>query len=148
MRVMFRMMLPFAAAVIAALPTRISAQVAAKQVIGNSTATLSPAIRAGDLVFTSGQLGLSRTVPDSTVQGQTKLALDNVKGVLESAGTNMANVVMCTVFLVDVKDFSGMNQAYSAAFPKDPPARSTVVVAALVSAAAKVEVECVAVMPK
>jgi 2-iminobutanoate/2-iminopropanoate deaminase len=148
MRVMSRVMLLFGATATAMLPLRMHAQAAAKQVIGNSTATLSPAVRIGDLVFTSGQLGISRSAPDSTIQGQTKLALDNVKGVLESAGTNMANVVKCTVFLVDVKDFGGMNQAYSAAFPKDPPARSTVVVAALVSAAAKVEVECVAAMPK
>jgi enamine deaminase RidA (YjgF/YER057c/UK114 family) len=56
----------------------------------------------------------------------------------------MANVLKCTVFLTDVKEFQGMNSAYTQAFPKEPPARSTVVVAALVSAAAKVEIECIA----
>jgi 2-iminobutanoate/2-iminopropanoate deaminase len=132
----------------AALPSRVMAQAATRQVIGNSTATLSPAIRFGDLLFVSGQLGVSRAAPDSTIQGQTTLALDNVKRVLESAGSSMANVVKCTVFLVDLKDFAGMNQAYAAAFPKEPPARSTVVVAALVSAAARVEIECVAGVTK
>jgi enamine deaminase RidA (YjgF/YER057c/UK114 family) len=56
----------------------------------------------------------------------------------------MANVLKCTVFLTDVKDFQGMNSAYTQFFPKEPPGRSTVVVAALVSAAAKVEIECIA----
>ena len=61
----------------------------------------------------------------------------------------MANVLKCTVFLTDIKDFGGMNSAYSAAFAgSPPPARSTVVVAALVSAAARVEIECIAGVPK
>jgi 2-iminobutanoate/2-iminopropanoate deaminase len=130
------------------LAARADAQGAVKQVIGAPTATLSPAVRFGDLLFVSGQLGVSRQAPDSTIQGQTTLALTNLKGVLESAGTSMANVLKCTVFLVDIKDFGGMNQSYGAAFGKEPPARSTVVVAALVSAAAKVEIECVAGVPR
>jgi 2-iminobutanoate/2-iminopropanoate deaminase len=141
-------MLALFAVIAAILPARVNAQGAMKQVIGNSTATLSPAVRWGDLLFVSGQLGTSRTAPDSTIGGQTKLALDNLKGVLESAGTSMANVLKCTVFVVDVKDFSGMNTAYAAAFGEKPPARSTVVVAALVSAAARVEIECIAGIPK
>jgi 2-iminobutanoate/2-iminopropanoate deaminase len=136
------------ALVAAALPARLCAQGTTRQVIGNSTATLSPAVRWGDLLFVSGQLGTSRTAPDSTIGGQTKLALENLKGVLESAGTSMANVLKCTVFMVDVKDFAGMNTAYAAAFGEKPPARTTVVVAALVSAAARVEIECVAGIPK
>lgn len=132
----------------ATVPARAAAQVTSKQVIGTSTATLSPATRWGDLVFVSGMLGISRSAPDSTVGGQTKVILDNMKGVLESAGSAMPHVLKCTVFLVDVKDFGAMNTAYSAAFGKEPPARSTIVVAALVSAAAKVEIECIAGIPK
>jgi 2-iminobutanoate/2-iminopropanoate deaminase len=131
------------AAIIA--PSLAAAQ---KQVIvpqgQQASATLSPGTRAGDIIYTSGQLGMSRTAPDSTIQGQTKLALENVQKVVEAAGSSMANVLKCTVFLTDVKDFQGMNSAYIQAFPKEPPARSTVVVAALVSAAAKVEIECIA----
>jgi len=108
------------------------------------SATLSPGTRAGNVIYTSGQLGMSRTDPDSSIVGQTKRALENVQKVVEAAGSSMANVLKCTVFLTDVKDFQGMNSAYTAFFPKDPPARSTVVVAALVSAAAKVEIECIA----
>ena len=111
-----------------------------KTVIGNSTATLSPATRIGDLIFVSGQLGGR----DSTIQGQTTNALNSIKTILEGAGSSMMNVAKCTVFLVDIKDFQGMNQSYAAAFPKEPPARSTVVVAALVVATGKVEIECIA----
>jgi 2-iminobutanoate/2-iminopropanoate deaminase len=109
---------------------------------------LSPAIRVGDIVYASGQLGLNRQAPDSTIEGQTRVTLENTKRVLEAAGTTMDNVVKCTVFLTRASDFGGMNQVYREFFPKDPPARSTVVVAALVVPAAIVEIECMAVMPK
>jgi 2-iminobutanoate/2-iminopropanoate deaminase len=113
-----------------------------------ASATLTPGTRHGDVIYTSGQLGTARDAPDSTIQTQTKKALDNVKAVVEAGGSTMANVLKCTVFLVDVKDFGGMNSVYSTYFPKEPPARSTVVVAALVSAAAKVEIECIAAAGK
>jgi 2-iminobutanoate/2-iminopropanoate deaminase len=109
-----------------------------------ASATLTPGIRWGDVLYVSGQTGTSRDAPDSTIQGQTKRALENVQKVVEAAGSTMANVLKCTVFLADVKDFAGMNSAYTQAFPKEPPARSTVVVAALVSPSAKVEIECIA----
>ncbi|MEP6493556.1 MAG: RidA family protein [bacterium] len=114
----------------------------------NASATLTPGIRHGDVLYTSGQLGTSRDAPDSTIQTQTKKSLENVKAVVEAGGSTMANVLKCTVFLVDQKDFAGMNSVYSTFFPKEPPARSTVIVAALVSAAAKVEIECIAAIPK
>jgi len=113
-----------------------------------ASATLTPGIRVGDIVYTSGQLGTERNAPDSTIQTQTKKALENVKAVVEAGGSTMANVLKCTVFLIDVKDFAGMNSVYSTFFPKEPPARSTVIVAALVSAAAKIEVECIAAVTK
>lgn len=114
----------------------------------NASPTLSPGIRAGDVLYVSGQLGTSRTDPDSSIEGQTKRALENVGKVLAAAGTNPDHVVKCTVFLVDVKDFAGMNKAYTQFFTKEPPARSTVVVAALVSPQAKTEIECIATIPK
>jgi 2-iminobutanoate/2-iminopropanoate deaminase len=110
----------------------------------NATATLSPAIRVGDILFLSGQLPTTRGADaDTTIGGQTKSALEKIKTLVEAAGGTMANVAKCTVFLVDVKDFGGMNSAYSSFWPKEPPARSTVVVAALV-APAKLEIECIA----
>ena len=114
----------------------------------NASATLTPGIKVGDIVYTSGQLGMSRDMPDSTIQTQTKKVMENIKAVVEAGGSTMANVLKCTVFLTDVKDFGGMNSVYSTFFPKEPPARSTVVVAALVSAAAKVEIECIAAVVK
>ncbi len=110
--------------------------------------TLTPGIRVGDMLYVSGQLGVSRDAPDSTIQGQTRKALENTKAVVEAAGTTMANVAKCTVFLVDLKDFAGMNSVYREFFPKEPPARSTVVVAALVSPTAKIEIECIAAIVK
>src|SRR5881392_2564532 len=55
----------------------------------SASATLTPGIRHGDVIYTSGQLGLSREAPDSTIQGQTKKALENVKAVVEAAGSTM-----------------------------------------------------------
>ena len=126
-----------------------SAAFAQRQAIGTSSPTLTPAIKYGDVVYLSGALGTSREAgADTTIRAQTKRALESLAKTAESAGTTLANATKCTVFLVDVKDFAGMNAAYREAFPKEPPARSTVVVAALVSAGAKVEIECIVGMPK
>jgi 2-iminobutanoate/2-iminopropanoate deaminase len=110
---------------------------------GNSP-TLSAAIRVGDMLYISGQLPSMRPPADTTIQGQTKSALDKVKAIVDSAGTKMENVVKCTVFLISQADFQGMNQAYTQFWPKEPPTRSTVVVAALVSNGPKLEIECMA----
>jgi 2-iminobutanoate/2-iminopropanoate deaminase len=109
------------------------------------TATLSNVIKADGLVFASGQLPAAG---DSTIEGQTTSTLNKIKALFEAAGTSMNNAVKCTVFLIDVKDFQGMNSAYSKFWSPEnpPPARSTVVVAALV-APGKLEIECIAAKP-
>ena len=139
-----------AGSLLGAMPALAQAQVRQPVIPAgqSASATLTPGIKVGNLVFASGQLGMRRDAPDTTVQGQTRIALENTKRVFEAAGTTMAHAAKCTVFLIDVKDFAGMNQAYREFFPDSPPARSTVVVAALVSAGAKVEIECMAVMPQ
>jgi 2-iminobutanoate/2-iminopropanoate deaminase len=110
------------------------------------SATLSPGIRVGKLLWASGQLGTSPT--DTTIAGQTTRALESTEKVFKAAGTTLAAAATkCTVFLTDVKDFQGMNQAYTKFFPSNPPTRSTVVVAALVVPNAKVEIECQGVIP-
>ena len=110
-----------------------------------ATATLTPGIRVGNMIFASGQLG-GRA--DTTIQTQTRSALEATKKVFEAAGTTIANTVKCTVFLVRLEDFAGMNEAYSEFFKgMSPPARSTVVVAALVVPTGKVEIECFASIP-
>lgn len=127
-----------------ALPVAVSAQ--GRVVSGRSTATLSPAVKAGGLVFSSGQLPAQG---DSTIEAQTTSTLNRVKAAFEVAGTSMDHAVKCTVFLIDVKDFQGMNSSYSKFWSpeKPPPARSTIVVSALVVASAKLEIECVAAVP-
>ena len=114
---------------------------------GRGSAMLSPAVKVGNLVFASGQLPARG---DSTIETQTTSTLENIKKLFEAAGTSMNNAVKCTVFLVDIKDFQGMNSSYSKFWSPEnpPPARSTVVVAALVVPTAKLEVECIAAMPK
>jgi 2-iminobutanoate/2-iminopropanoate deaminase len=128
-----------------ALP--LAAQAPAREPFGTASPTLTPAIRVGNMVYASGQLGTRRENPDTTIEGQTRIALENTKRVLEMAGTTMELAVRCTVFLVDVADFRGMNSAYREFWPQSPPTRSTVVVKALVVPGAKVEIECMAVMP-
>jgi 2-iminobutanoate/2-iminopropanoate deaminase len=136
-----RLILAAAAIVV---PVAVHAQKQVVSTTGNS-ATLSAAVRAGELLFLSGQLPGRG---DSTIEAQTKSALEKMNPYLAAAGTTKENIVKCTVFLIDVKDFAGMNKAYSEFFTKEPPARSTVVVAALVSGGAKLEIECIATIPK
>ena len=134
-----------------ASPVGARAQVtSAKQVIVvpgvNRNPNLSSAVRVGDLLFLSGQLGGN----DSTIEGQTTQALESMKKVLDAAGTTVDNAVKCTVFLTDMKEFAKMNESYRAFFSaaKDPPGRSAVQVSALARPTAKVEIECIAAMPK
>ena len=137
-----------ALALIVAVPVVAAAQAAAvpKTVVNTRrpNPNLSGGIRVGDMLYASGTLGS----PDSTIEVQTRQSLEAQKAVFEAGGTSMENVVKCTVFLTRATDFQAMNGVYRTFFPKDPPARSTVVVAALVSQGALVEIECVAAVPK
>jgi reactive intermediate/imine deaminase len=106
----------------------------------------SPAVRVGNMLYLSGQLGLVPGTPqlaDTGIAGQTRQALENVKALLVYSGSALERVVKCTVFLADIRDFAKMNEVYATYFPKDPPARSTVAVNGLVLGA-RVEIECVA----
>lgn len=101
--------------------------------------------RIGNLLFTAGQLGLdpgtNELVPGG-IQAETRQSLTNIKNVLEAAGSSLQQVVKTTVFLRDMGDFSQMNAVYAEFFPTDPPARSTVQVAALPRGGA-VEIEAI-----
>lgn len=131
----------------AAAPVAAQAQAQSRIITGRGSATLSNAVRVGDLVFASGALPSGA---DSTIEGQTTSTLENIKRTLETAGTSINNAVKCTVFLVEGADFRGMNSAYTKFWSAEnpPPARTTVVVKALVVPSAKLEIECVAAMPK
>lgn len=95
----------------------------------------SPAIRAQGLIFVSGQIPLNpqtgEIVRDS-IQDQVRQTLENLKTILEAAGSSLDKAVKCTVFLADLQDFEAMNEVYAGYFTgKAPPARSTVQVACL-----------------
>ena len=107
----------------------------------------SQAISAGGFIYTAGQLGLdpaTGTLVEGGIAEQTRRVLDNLRSILESAGTSLDNVVKSTVFLSDMSNFAAMNEVYKQYFNSDaPPARSTVQAAAL-PLGAMVEIECVA----
>ena len=94
----------------------------------------SQAIRAGGLVFVSGQVAIdpaTQQVIVGNVAAQTERVLENVSAILRAAGTSLDNVVRSTVFLKNMDDFSSMNEVYGRFFRSSPPARSTVEVARL-----------------
>ncbi len=107
---------------------------------------LSRAVVYGGLVHVSGVLPVkpgTRTMAEDFA-AQAKQAMDNLRASVEAAGTRMERVLKCTCFLTDADDFEAFNRAYTAAFGSHRPARSTVIVKALVLAGAKIEVDCVA----
>lgn len=111
-------------------------------------APYSQAIKAGDLVFVSGQLALrpgSSDLAGGTIQEQTEQVFANLRAILEEAGSGLDRLVKTTVFLANLSDFAGMNEVYAQHVGDRPPARSTVEVAALPSGAL-VEIEAVALL--
>ena len=102
----------------------------------NAPAAVGPyvhAVMTGDIVFTSGQLGLipeTGVLPEG-VEAQAEQAIKNLAAVLEAAGMTLANVVKTTVFLADINDFAAINAIYAKYFTGDAPARSCVQAAAL-----------------
>ncbi|HEY8425589.1 MAG TPA: RidA family protein [Limnochordales bacterium] len=107
----------------------------------------SQAVRCGNLVFVSGQLGLDPATGQlaETVEGQVRQALANLRAILEEAGASLDSVVKTTLFLRSMDDFALVNRVYAEFFSEPAPARSTVEVAALPRGAA-FEVEAIAVV--
>lgn len=106
----------------------------------------SAGIRAGNMVFTAGQVGIDPALGklvDGGIEAQTRQVLRNVQAVLRAAGSELDRVVKTTVFIMDMNDFAKMNAVYAEFFKEKPPARSTVQVAALPLGAA-VEIEAIA----
>jgi len=108
----------------------------------------SQAVRAGNLVFCSGQIPLDPQTGEfvsDDIAEQTRQVLKNLSAVLEAAGTSLNNVVKTTVFLSDMNDFVKMNEIYAEFFGENKPARATVQAARL-PRDAKVEIECIALV--
>jgi 2-iminobutanoate/2-iminopropanoate deaminase len=107
----------------------------------------SQAVRTEQLVFTAGQVPLdpaTGALVEGSIEDQTRRVLDNVRAVLEAAGSDLDRVVKMTVFMTDLGDFQPMNAVYAEYFQDAPPARSAVQVAAL-PLGASIEIEAVAV---
>jgi 2-iminobutanoate/2-iminopropanoate deaminase len=108
----------------------------------------SQAIRAGNLLFLSGQIPLdpgTGAIVEGDISAQTERVLNNISAVLTSAGASFANVVRTTVFLVDMNDFAAMNAVYATYVVDPPPARSTVQVSRLPKDV-RVEIDVIAVL--
>jgi 2-iminobutanoate/2-iminopropanoate deaminase len=105
----------------------------------------SQAIRSGDMVFCSGQLGIEPVSGELVegVEAQAERALRNLQSVLDAAGLGFDDVVKTTIFLTDMGDFAAVNAVYAPFMPDPPPARSTVQVAAL-PRGGLVEIEAIA----
>jgi len=109
-------------------------------------APYNQAIRVGELVFAAGQLGISLETGElagPTVQEQTEQIMQNLAAILDAAGSRLDKLVKTTVFLLDLGDFSGMNEVYASHVGDQPPARSTVGISQLPSGAL-VEIEAIA----
>lgn len=108
----------------------------------------SQAIGAEKMVFTAGQIAIDPATGEliaGGVEEQTRQVLNNLRNVLEAAGSNLENVVKTTVFLQEMGDFPKMNAVYAEYFGENPPARSTVAVAALPKGGL-VEIEAIALV--
>lgn len=121
---------------------------AAKQVFGSSHVPLSPAVRAGDFIYISGQVPVdaSGSIVAGNIEVQTRQVLENVKAALALAGATMKDVVKTTVYVEDARDFGGMNKVYATYFPTEPPARTTAEARLMVDI--KVEIEAIAYLPQ
>jgi 2-iminobutanoate/2-iminopropanoate deaminase len=109
----------------------------------------SQAVRAGNMVFLSGQIPLDPATGQMVtgdIRAQTERVMENLGAVLKAAGCSFKNVVRTTIYLTDLGDFAVVNETYGKRFPENPPARATVQVAALPKGA-KVEIDCIAIVP-
>jgi len=124
-----------------------------KQVISTDKApaavgAYSQGIIANGFVYTAGQIPLipgTSDLREGGIEAQTRQVMNNIKGVLEGAGSSLESVVKTTVFLADINDFAAFNAIYAEFFPEDPPARTTVQAGGL-PIGALIEVEAVALL--
>ena len=106
----------------------------------------SEAVRVGHMLYLSGQLGFdpaTSKLVEGGIAAETRKTLENIKTVLEKHGSSMTEVVKCTVFLADIKEWAAMNEVYVTYFPTNPPARSALGSSGL-ALGARTEIECMA----
>ena len=110
-------------------------------------APYSDAVRVGDLIFLTGQVGFnndSLKIAQGGIKAETTQALENIKEVLKANGSDMEHVVKCTVILTDMNDFAAFNEVFRQYFPKNKPARTTFVANLVIDA--KIEIDVTAVI--
>jgi 2-iminobutanoate/2-iminopropanoate deaminase len=136
-------------------PVRKGRQGGVKQAVSSASApkaigAYSAALRAGNLLFVSGQVPadpLTGRIIEGDITQQTRRSLDNLGALLNAAGATFADVVRTTVFLADMDDFSAMNETYGAYFAEPYPARSTVQAARL-PRDARIEIDAIALLER
>ncbi len=109
----------------------------------------SPAVRAGDFIFVAGQGPIDPATGEfslGSIEHETGIVLENIRRILEGCGAGMADVVKCSVFLADGRDFAAMNRVYGEFFGNAKPARTTVE-AQFAKPPMKVEIDCIAYKP-
>ena len=111
------------------------------------TAVFSSAVRVGNVLYLSGDIGTDSTgrVVAGGIQAEGRQALNNIKATLERNGSSLDRVVKCTVFLADIKDYDAFNEIYASYFRARKPARSAMAASGL-ALNARVEIECIAVV--
>ncbi|HZO17599.1 MAG TPA: RidA family protein [Gemmatimonadaceae bacterium] len=112
---------------------------------GPPTRPFSPAVRVGNLLFLSGQIGVTASgalVPGG-IEAETRQTLENIRDVLQRTGSSLDRVVKCTVMLADMREWDAMNTVYTSFFPRNKPARSSFGATGL-ALGARVEIECIA----
>jgi len=110
----------------------------------------SPAVRAGDFLYVSGQGPVDPATDQLSfgdIAHETRLTLGNIKRILEGCGASMADVIKCTVYLADAREFAAMNAVYAEFFGAAKPARTTVE-AQMVAPPMRIEIDCIAYKPK
>ena len=108
----------------------------------------SAAVRTGNLLFVSGQVGVRAGRAGDGIEEQTRFAMENIRDVLAQAGCTLGDVVKVTVFITDMSLWPKMNEVYREYFPNDPPARSALGANGLALPELLVEIECVAEVPE
>ena len=106
----------------------------------------SSAVRVGDMLYLSGQIGTlpgTRELAPGGVAAEARQTLENIKSVLEYSGSSMDRIVKCTVFILYINDYAAVNEVYATYFPENPPARSALAATGL-ALGSQVEIECFA----
>lgn len=113
---------------------------------GPTTRPFSPAVRVGNMLYLSGQIGTDRrtgALVSGGIEGETRQTMENIRDVLDRTGSSLDRVVKCTVMLADMREWDAMNAVYTTYFPRHKPARSALGASGL-ALGARVEIECLA----